>query len=37
MSPQLIGDMVDGFGWLADMAPLRALIVTGAEGVLGRR
>src|SRR4051794_12178270 len=32
MSPQLIGDMVEAFGWLADLAPLRALIVTGAEG-----
>jgi enoyl-CoA hydratase/carnithine racemase len=32
MSPQLIGEMVEAFGWLADQAPLRALIVTGAEG-----
>ncbi len=32
MSPQLIGELVEVFGWLADLAPLRALIVTGAEG-----
>jgi 2-(1,2-epoxy-1,2-dihydrophenyl)acetyl-CoA isomerase len=32
MSPQLIGELVDAFGWLADLAPLRALIITGAEG-----
>jgi 2-(1,2-epoxy-1,2-dihydrophenyl)acetyl-CoA isomerase len=32
MSPQLIGELVEAFGWLADLAPLRALIVTGAEG-----
>jgi 2-(1,2-epoxy-1,2-dihydrophenyl)acetyl-CoA isomerase len=32
MSPQLIAEMVEAFGWLADQAPLRALIVTGAEG-----
>jgi 2-(1,2-epoxy-1,2-dihydrophenyl)acetyl-CoA isomerase len=32
MSPQLISEMVDVFAWLADMAPLRALVITGAEG-----
>ncbi len=31
MSPQLIAEMVEAFAWLADLAPLRALIVTGAE------
>ena len=31
MSPEMIGELVDAFGWLADLAPLRALIVTGAE------
>jgi enoyl-CoA hydratase/carnithine racemase len=30
MSPELIGEMTVAFGWLADRAPLRALIVTGA-------
>jgi 2-(1,2-epoxy-1,2-dihydrophenyl)acetyl-CoA isomerase len=30
MSPELIGEMTVAFGWLADLAPLRALIVTGA-------
>jgi enoyl-CoA hydratase/carnithine racemase len=30
MSPQMIGELVDAFGWLADLAPLRALIITGA-------
>jgi 2-(1,2-epoxy-1,2-dihydrophenyl)acetyl-CoA isomerase len=29
MSPELIGEMVEACSWLADMAPLRALIVTG--------
>jgi 2-(1,2-epoxy-1,2-dihydrophenyl)acetyl-CoA isomerase len=29
MSPEMIGEMVDAFAWLADLAPLRALIVTG--------
>ena len=31
MSPEMIGEMVEAFSWLADLAPLRALIVTGAE------
>jgi 2-(1,2-epoxy-1,2-dihydrophenyl)acetyl-CoA isomerase len=30
MSPEMIGEMLVAFGWLADRAPLRALIVTGA-------
>src|SRR4051812_37615589 len=30
MSPEMIGEMTTAFGWLADQAPLRALIVTGA-------
>jgi enoyl-CoA hydratase/carnithine racemase len=30
MSPELIGELVLAAGWLADRAPLRALIVTGA-------
>ncbi len=30
MSPELIGEMVVAAAWLADRAPLRALIVTGA-------
>ncbi len=30
MSPDLIEDMVTAFAWLADEAPLRGLIVTGA-------
>jgi enoyl-CoA hydratase/carnithine racemase len=30
MSPELIGEMTLAFAWLADRAPLRALIVTGA-------
>jgi enoyl-CoA hydratase/carnithine racemase len=30
MSPELIGELVVAAGWLADRAPLRALIVTGA-------
>jgi 2-(1,2-epoxy-1,2-dihydrophenyl)acetyl-CoA isomerase len=29
MSPEMIGEMTVAFGWLADRAPLRALIVTG--------
>jgi enoyl-CoA hydratase/carnithine racemase len=29
MSPELIGELVTAAGWLADRAPLRALIVTG--------
>ena len=31
MSPQMIGELVEAFAWLADLAPLRALIITGAE------
>ncbi len=30
MSPELIGEMTVAFAWLADQAPLRALIITGA-------
>ncbi len=30
MSPEMIGELVVASGWLADRAPLRALIVTGA-------
>ena len=30
MSPELISDLVVAFAWLADQAPLRGLIVTGA-------
>jgi len=30
MSPEMIGEMIVAFSWLADRAPLRALIVTGA-------
>jgi 2-(1,2-epoxy-1,2-dihydrophenyl)acetyl-CoA isomerase len=30
MSPEMIGEMVVAFAWLADEAPLRALIITGA-------
>ncbi len=30
MSPEMIGELTVAFGWLADLAPLRALIVTGA-------
>jgi 2-(1,2-epoxy-1,2-dihydrophenyl)acetyl-CoA isomerase len=30
MSPTLIGELVEASAWLADLAPLRALIVTGA-------
>lgn len=30
MSPEMIGELVLASGWLADRAPLRALIVTGA-------
>lgn len=30
MSPEMIGEMTVAFGWLADQAPLRALILTGA-------
>ena len=38
MSPEMIGEMTVAFAWLADRAPLRALIVTGAgQGLLRRR
>src|SRR5438046_2473543 len=30
MSSQMIGELVDAFAWLANLAPLRALIITGA-------
>jgi enoyl-CoA hydratase/carnithine racemase len=30
MSPELIGEMTVAFGWLADRAPFRALIITGS-------
>ena len=30
MSPEMIGEMTVAFGWLADQAPLRGLIITGA-------
>lgn len=30
MSPQMIGELTVAFAWLADRAPLRALIVTGS-------
>jgi enoyl-CoA hydratase/carnithine racemase len=30
MSPEMIGELTTAFAWLADQAPLRALIVTGA-------
>ena len=30
MSPEMIGEMTVAFAWLADQAPLRALILTGA-------
>ena len=30
MSPQMIGELTVAFAWLADRAPLRALIITGA-------
>jgi enoyl-CoA hydratase/carnithine racemase len=30
MSPEMIGEMTVAFAWLADRAPLRALIMTGA-------
>ena len=32
MSPALIGELVEACAWLADLAPLRALIITGAAG-----
>jgi enoyl-CoA hydratase/carnithine racemase len=30
MSPELIGELTVAFAWLADLAPLRGLIITGA-------
>src|ERR1700754_4990889 len=30
MSPEMIGEMTVAFAWLADQAPARALVVTGA-------
>ena len=30
MSPEMIGELAIAFSWLADRAPIRALIVTGA-------
>jgi 2-(1,2-epoxy-1,2-dihydrophenyl)acetyl-CoA isomerase len=30
MSPEMIGELTVAFSWLADLAPLRALIVTGS-------
>ena len=30
MSPELIGELMTAMAWLADQAPIRALIVTGA-------
>jgi 2-(1,2-epoxy-1,2-dihydrophenyl)acetyl-CoA isomerase len=30
MSPEMIGEMTVAFGWLADRAPLRALVLTGS-------
>jgi 2-(1,2-epoxy-1,2-dihydrophenyl)acetyl-CoA isomerase len=30
MSPEMIGELTIAFSWLADLAPLRALIVTGS-------
>jgi 2-(1,2-epoxy-1,2-dihydrophenyl)acetyl-CoA isomerase len=30
MSPEMIGEMIVAIGWLADLAPLRGLIVTGS-------
>jgi enoyl-CoA hydratase/carnithine racemase len=30
MSPELLGELVEAAGWLADQAPLRGLIITGA-------
>jgi 2-(1,2-epoxy-1,2-dihydrophenyl)acetyl-CoA isomerase len=30
MSPEMIGEMIVAFGWLADRAPLRGLIITGS-------
>src|SRR3954465_9313882 len=30
MSPEMIGEMTVAFSWLADRAPLRALVITGS-------
>ncbi|MDX6626887.1 MAG: 2-(1,2-epoxy,2-dihydrophenyl)acetyl-CoA isomerase [Solirubrobacterales bacterium] len=30
MSPEMIGELTTAFSWLADLAPLRALVLTGA-------
>jgi enoyl-CoA hydratase/carnithine racemase len=30
MSPEMIGELTAAFSWLADLAPLRALVLTGA-------
>jgi 2-(1,2-epoxy-1,2-dihydrophenyl)acetyl-CoA isomerase len=30
MSPEMIGELTNAFSWLADLAPLRALVLTGA-------
>jgi enoyl-CoA hydratase/carnithine racemase len=30
MNPEMLGELVEASGWLADQAPLRALIITGA-------
>ena len=30
MNPEMIGELTIAFSWLADQAPIRALIVTGA-------
>jgi enoyl-CoA hydratase/carnithine racemase len=30
MSPEMIGEMTVAFAWLADLAPIRALVITGA-------
>ena len=30
MSPEMIGEFTVAFAWMADRAPLRALIITGA-------
>src|SRR6201747_349948 len=35
MSPEMIGELTVAFAWLADRAPLRALIVTGSGKAFG--
>src|SRR5256885_2460133 len=30
MSPEMIGELTEAFAWLADLAPLRALVITGS-------